>query len=71
MLGAIAEFERALMRERQPKGIVKAKEQGKYRGRKSTAMAQLQDIQQMKSDGVSDTYVAMKLNISGCQFIGS
>ncbi|MCH4060011.1 MAG: recombinase family protein [Acetobacter sp.] len=64
MLGAIAEFERALMRERQPKGIVKVKEQGKYRGRKSTAMAPARGTQQMESEGVSDTYVAMKLNIS-------
>ncbi|MBS1098657.1 recombinase family protein [Gluconobacter sphaericus] len=64
MLGAIAEFERALMKERQQEGIAKAKEQGKYRGRKPTAMAQSQDIKKMKSDGISVTDIAKKLNIS-------
>src|SRR5690348_7566281 len=37
MLGAIAEFERELMLERQRDGIQKAKREGKYRGRKPTA----------------------------------
>ncbi|KXV01032.1 integrase [Gluconobacter potus] len=64
MLGAIGEFERALMKERQQEGIAKAKEQGKYRGRKPTAMAQSQDIRKMKSQGVSVTEIAKKLNIS-------
>ena len=34
MLGAVAEFERALIKERQREGIAKAKERGAYRGRK-------------------------------------
>ena len=33
MLGAIAQFERELMLERQREGIAKAKAEGKYRGR--------------------------------------
>lgn len=35
MIGAIAEFERANMLERQREGIAIAKEEGKYKGRKS------------------------------------
>jgi len=34
MLGAFAEYERTLIRERQREGIAKAKERGVYRGRK-------------------------------------
>jgi DNA invertase Pin-like site-specific DNA recombinase len=34
MLGAVAEFERALIRERQREGIALAKKAGKYKGRK-------------------------------------
>lgn len=34
MLGAVAEFERALIKERQREGIAKARERGAYRGRK-------------------------------------
>ena len=35
MLGAIAEFERAMIRERQAEGIAIAKQEGKYKGRKA------------------------------------
>lgn len=34
VMGAFAEFEQALIRERQLEGIALAKQQGKYRGRK-------------------------------------
>jgi DNA invertase Pin-like site-specific DNA recombinase len=37
MLGAIAQFERELMLERQREGVAKAKAEGKYRGRAPTA----------------------------------
>src|ERR1700676_3211227 len=39
MLGAIAEFERGLLLERQREGIAKAKQDRKYRGRNLTARA--------------------------------
>ena len=35
IIGAVAEFERALIRERQREGIALAKQRGKYKGRKS------------------------------------
>jgi DNA invertase Pin-like site-specific DNA recombinase len=34
VMGAVAEFERALLRERQREGITLAKQRGAYRGRK-------------------------------------
>jgi DNA invertase Pin-like site-specific DNA recombinase len=34
MLGAVAQFERAMIKERQAEGIAKAKAKGKYQGRK-------------------------------------
>jgi DNA invertase Pin-like site-specific DNA recombinase len=38
-MGVVAEFERAMIRERQLEGIAKAKQAGKYRGRQSTMTA--------------------------------
>src|SRR6266567_2909561 len=38
-VGGVAEFERAMIRERQLEGIAKAKQAGKYTGRKSTMTA--------------------------------
>jgi DNA invertase Pin-like site-specific DNA recombinase len=39
IMGGVAEFERAMIRERQLEGIAKAKQAGKYRGRQSTMTA--------------------------------
>jgi len=39
IVGAIAQFEREMMLERQKEGIAKAKTEGRYKGRKPTAMA--------------------------------
>src|SRR6185437_800568 len=39
MLGAIAQFERELMLERQREGVAKAQAEGKYKGRSPTARA--------------------------------
>ena len=46
MLGAVAEYERTLIRERQREGIAKAKQRGVYKGRKRklTDLAQIQQI---------------------------
>ena len=64
ILGAIAEFERALMLERQREGIEKAKRNGKYKGRKPTVRGKRELIVQMLSEGVGPTEVARKLSIS-------
>lgn len=63
MLGAIAEFERELMLERQREGIAKAKAEGKYKGRKPTARAQAAEVKRMLAQGVGATEIARTLGI--------
>ncbi len=64
VLGAVAEFERAIMLERQREGIAKAKAEGKYRGRAKTAMAKAGDVEAMLAAGITPTDVARKLGIA-------
>jgi len=63
MLGAIAEFERDLMLERQREGIAKAKAEGKYKGRKPTAMAKTDEVMALIGKGVGPTEIARQLDI--------
>ncbi|WP_198374061.1 recombinase family protein [Neoroseomonas rubea] len=63
MLGAIAEFERGLMLERQREGIAKAKAEGKYQGRAPTARRQADEVLKMKRAGVKPTEIAARLSI--------
>jgi DNA invertase Pin-like site-specific DNA recombinase len=66
MLGAVAEFERALILERQREGIAIAKEQGKYKGRKPVVSpAQALVIKQRISGGeITKAALARELGIS-------
>lgn len=64
LLGAIAEFERALMLERQIEGIRRAQALGKYRGRKPTARAKRDEIVSLLKAGYGATAVAQKLGIA-------
>lgn len=63
LLGAIAEFERSIMLERQREGIAKAKRDGKYRGRAPTARRQAADIQRLKAEGLKPTEIAERLKV--------
>jgi DNA invertase Pin-like site-specific DNA recombinase len=63
ILGAVAEFERALMLERQREGIAKAKGEGKYKGRKPTAKAKAGDVLRLHAQGVNPTTIAKQLGI--------
>jgi DNA invertase Pin-like site-specific DNA recombinase len=67
MLGAFAEYERTLIRERQREGIAKAKERGVYRGRMQK-IADAATIAQMIADaktlGANKTHVAAKYGVS-------
>ena len=52
VMGGVAQFERAMIRERQLEGIQKAKQAGKYRGRPSKmTAAQLKAIQERVAAG--------------------
>ena len=67
MLGAFAEYERTLIRERQREGIAKAKERGVYRGRHQKITDDM-TIAQMIADantlGANKAQVASKYGVS-------
>jgi DNA invertase Pin-like site-specific DNA recombinase len=63
VLGSVAEFERAMMLERQREGIAKAKAEGKFKGRAPTARAKAGEVEAMLAAGESPTAVAKKLGI--------
>jgi len=64
MLGAVAEFERNLMLERQREGIAKAKAAGKYRGRKPTVRARKAEIEELLRSGVGPAEASKRLGIA-------
>jgi len=64
MLGAIAQFERELMLERQREGVAKAKAEGKYKGRSPTARAKALEVHRLRSEGLGATAISKRLNIS-------
>ncbi|CAM3705655.1 recombinase family protein [Parendozoicomonas haliclonae] len=63
MLGVFAEFETNLRKERQAAGIAKAKEEGKYKGRKPTAKMQADTVRELKANGMGASAIAKKLGI--------
>ena len=63
MLGAIAQFERELMLERQREGIAKAKAEGKYKGRAPTARAKAPQVLRLHSEGIGPTEIAKRIGI--------
>jgi len=64
LLGAVAEFERALILERQREGIALAKAAGKYKGRRRTlSVVQVEELQRRVAEGESKTAVARHFGI--------
>ena len=63
MLAAIAEFERGLLLERQREGVAKAKQDGKYKGRKPTARAKAAEVIRLDAEGLQRTEIAERLGI--------
>jgi DNA invertase Pin-like site-specific DNA recombinase len=65
VMGAFAEFERALIHERQREGIALAKQRGVYRGRKkSLSEAQVGQLRSRLATGLSKAQVAREFGIS-------
>src|SRR5690349_20233948 len=65
VMGAFAEFERALLQERQREGIALAKQRGAYRGRKrSLNMEQIGEIKRRIAAGEQKARVARDMGIS-------
>jgi DNA invertase Pin-like site-specific DNA recombinase len=61
VLGAFAEFEADIRKERQADGIAKAKLEKRYKGRKATISRE--DVQRLKAEGLGGTEIARKLGI--------
>jgi DNA invertase Pin-like site-specific DNA recombinase len=67
MLGAFAQFERSLIKQRQMEGIAKAKERGAYEkvGRKSSLSdEQVADMRKLKAQGVKVKDLMVQFGIS-------
>jgi DNA invertase Pin-like site-specific DNA recombinase len=65
VMGAFAEFERALINERQREGIALAKQRGAYKGRKKAlSTASVAQLRQRIARGMSKAQVARELGIS-------
>lgn len=65
MLGAVAEFERSMILERQREGIALAKAAGKYKGRKaSLSQMQASELRERLRKGESVTALATEYGVS-------
>lgn len=65
VMGSFAEFERALLRERQREGIEIAKREGKYKGRKQKlSHAEVELIKEKVALGIPKTKVASEFSIT-------
>jgi DNA invertase Pin-like site-specific DNA recombinase len=65
IMGGVAEFERAMIKERQLEGIAKAKQAGKYRGRQSTmTAAQVRAIRDRAAAGEKKAALAREFGVT-------
>jgi DNA invertase Pin-like site-specific DNA recombinase len=65
VMGAFAEFERALIKERQREGITQAKKRGAFKGRrKALSQAEVAELRQRIAAGVSKAQAAREYGIS-------
>jgi len=63
VLGAIAQFEREMMLERQREGIAKAKSEGRYKGRKPIEAERRNSVLKLAAEGATRAVIATKLGI--------
>lgn len=64
IIGAINQFQREIMLEKQALGILIAKNKGKYKGRKPSAMSQKDKVKELVQTGMKKTEIAKMLKIS-------
>lgn len=65
VMGAFAEFERALIRERQREGIALAKKRGAYKGRKKAlSTEQVAELRRLVNAGEQKAKLARQFGIS-------
>ena len=64
-MGAFAEFERNMIRERQAEGIAKAKAEGRYRGGQDKLDdEQVAELRRLAAEGVSKAKLARDFNVT-------
>ncbi|MEP3525070.1 MAG: recombinase family protein [Hyphomicrobiales bacterium] len=63
MFGAMAEYERSLMLERQREGIAKAKLDGKYKGRAPVPEQTVAKVITLKNEGLKPIEIAKQLSL--------
>lgn len=63
LLGALVDFERQVLRERQSAGIAQAKREGRYKGRKPTARAKAGEVLALNEKGLTRQMIADELGI--------
>ena len=63
VIGAVGQFEREMMLERQKDGIAKAQREGRYKGRVPTARRQAAEIVRLRDAGVKPAEIAVRLGI--------
>ena len=63
IIGAVAQWEREAMLERQREGIAKAKSKGLYKGRKPTARAKAAEVKTLREQGMGASEIAKRLDI--------
>jgi DNA invertase Pin-like site-specific DNA recombinase len=68
LMGAVAAFEVAVMRERQRAGVAKAKAEGKYKGRAPTARAKAAEVHRLVAAGCAVSDVLKLANISRASY---
>ena len=65
VMGAFAEFERSLIKERQMEGIALAKKRGAYKGRKAAlSKEQVKEIMALVRNGEKKSHIARDFNVS-------
>jgi len=65
MLGAVAEFERSIIKERQREGIAIAKQKGVYKGRKaSLSEEQVVELKALAASGEKKAALAKRYRVS-------
>lgn len=70
VMGAFAEFERTLIRERQLEGIALAKQRGAYKGRKAALSSQqIQELKDRVAQGDVKSQIARDFKISRENFV--
>ncbi len=63
VLGAIAQFEREMMLERQREGIAKAKSEARYRGRKPIEAERRHNVYRLATESSTRAVIAAQLKI--------